>query len=68
MSALTDVATLKQQAIALLLDERQKIDLELEQLGYGKENAPTQKRRGRRPKVTVDVPPDLSCSSESIHQ
>ncbi len=44
------VQELKRQAIDLLLKERAEIDQELERLGYGKENAPTQKRRGRPPK------------------
>jgi hypothetical protein len=44
-----EVNQLRNQAIALLLNERQKIDNELTALGYGKEN-PGAKRRGRKPK------------------
>jgi len=47
MTALEQVAQLKQQAIELLLNEREQIDSELNQLGYGQENAPSGKRRGR---------------------
>ena len=54
MTALEQVAQLKQQAIDLLLNEREHIDSELNQLGYGQENAPTGKRRGRRPKAVIE--------------
>ena len=54
MTALEQVAQLKQQAIELLLNEREHIDSELNQLGYGQENAPTGKRRGRRPKAVIE--------------
>ena len=40
MTVLEQVAQLKQQAIELLLNEREQIDSELNQLGYGQENAP----------------------------
>jgi len=42
------VQNLRNQAIALLLDERGKIDDQLKQLGHNNGNAP--KRRGRKPK------------------
>lgn len=54
MTALEQVAQLKQQAIELLLNEREHIDAELNQLGYGQENAPSGKRRGRRPKAAIE--------------
>ena len=53
MTALEQVAQLKQQAIDMLLNEREHIDSELNQLGYGQENAPSGKRRGRRPKAGI---------------
>lgn len=46
MTALEEVAELKQKAVDILLAERERIDRELSVL---QENAPT-KRRGRRPK------------------
>ncbi len=54
MTALEQVAHLKQQAIELLLSEREQIDSELNQLGYGQENAPSSKRRGRKPKAVIE--------------
>jgi hypothetical protein len=63
MTALEQVAQLKQQAIELLLNEREQIDSELNQLGYGQENAPSGKRRGRRPKnVTEQEVPESAAS------
>jgi hypothetical protein len=55
MTTLEQVAQLKQQAIELLLNERERIDTELNQLGYGQENAPSGKRRGRKPKVVIET-------------
>jgi hypothetical protein len=54
MTALEQVAQLKQQAIEVLLNEREQIDSELNQLGYGQENAPSGKRRGRKPKTVIE--------------
>lgn len=54
MTTLEQVAQLKQQAIDLLLNEREHIDSELNQLGYGQENAPSGKKRGRRPKAAIE--------------
>ena len=63
MSALDKVAQLKQQAIDLLISERERIDAELNQLGYGQENTPTGKRRGRRPKnLTEPEAPEPDAS------
>jgi hypothetical protein len=55
MTALEQVAQLKQQAVELLLREREHIDSELHQLGYGQEKAPSGKRRGRRPKAIIEA-------------
>lgn len=66
MSALTDVQSLKQQAIDLLLNEREQIDAELTQLGYGQENAAPHKKRGPKPKIIpVAVPPPPVSHSET---
>jgi hypothetical protein len=54
METLDKVALLRQQAIDLLLLDREIIDEQLNQLGYGKENAPAQKRRGRKPKQSAE--------------
>jgi hypothetical protein len=53
-SALQEAAELQQQAIELLLYERDAIDKRLAQLGYGQEKAPTGKRRGRKPKILIE--------------
>jgi hypothetical protein len=53
---------LRQEAITLLLKERDAIDVELEALGYGKEKATTFKRRGRPPKTQPIELPDSSRS------
>ena len=54
MTALEQVAQMKQSAIDLLLNEREQIDQELQALGYGQEKAPSGKRRGRRPKGVIE--------------
>ncbi len=68
MTTFERVAQLKQQAIELLLNERERIDSELSQLGYGQEKAPSGKRRGRRPKnLTEPEAPEPDASrSETI--
>lgn len=50
MDVIEQAEELRQRAISLLVEERSRIDAQLNQLGYGQENAPTGKRRGRRPK------------------
>ena len=57
MTAIKQAHDLKQQAIDLLLNEREKIDQELQQLGHGEIKSPS-KRRGRPPKIsgTFDQP------------
>jgi hypothetical protein len=62
MTVFEQVTQLKQQAIDLLLNEREHIDSELNQLGYGQENAPSGKRRGRRPKAVIE-PEDLALAA-----
>ena len=66
MTALEQVAQLKQQAIELLLNEREHIDSELNQLGYGQENAPSGKRRGRPTKNSIPV--DQAAQSDRLQK
>jgi hypothetical protein len=54
MTARETADQLKQQAIDILLKEREAIEAELRALGYGKENGRTMKRRGRPPKLALD--------------
>jgi hypothetical protein len=51
MNAIEHAENLRQQAIAILVKERDEIDARLAQLGHGQEKAPTGKRRGRKPKI-----------------
>jgi hypothetical protein len=64
MTAFEQVAQLKQRAIELLLSERQQIDSELNQLGYGQEKAAT-KRRGRPPNPKVETMQQIEPPSQS---
>jgi hypothetical protein len=51
MNTIEQVASLKKQAIDLLLNEREQIDRELTSLGHGDKKDPAAlKRRGRPPK------------------
>jgi hypothetical protein len=50
MTTLEKVEDLRQQAIGLLLSEREQIDQRLNQLGHGQQKAAPSKRRGRPPK------------------
>jgi hypothetical protein len=52
MTAIEKALELRDQAITILLAEREQIDLQLAQLGYGQEKAPNGKRRGRPAKQT----------------
>lgn len=54
MTYTDQIAQLKQQAITILIEERDRIDTELSLLGHGKEN-PGEKRRGRPPKQPSSV-------------
>jgi hypothetical protein len=54
MNTLEQVQQLKQQAISLLLSERQQIDSELASLGYDAEkNTTPNKKRGRPAKPVI---------------
>jgi hypothetical protein len=64
-SALKEAAELQQQAIAILLSERNAIDQRLAQLGHGQEKAPAQKRRGRPARVN-DSPAQPDSSLEVL--
>ena len=70
MTAREQAEELKQQAIALLLKEREQIDVELKALGYGQEKAALGKRRGRPPKQAPENPiepsPPPSHSENSL--
>ena len=70
MGALSEIQALKQQAIDLLLNERELIDHELKQLGYGQENAPLGKKRGRKSKEqsTLSVVEDLPRPSSHFEK
>lgn len=59
MTAIEQAYALQQQAITLLLAERQKIDDRLAQLGHGDKKSPVA-RRGRPPKQ-----PETSFHSET---
>ena len=61
MTILDQAEELRQQAIGLLLNEREQIDLRLNQLGY--EKAAPGKKRGRPPKLKE--PLDPSCRSST---
>ena len=63
MTTFEQVAQLKQQAVELLLSERERIDAELAILQV--EKTPAQKRRGRPSKVIVSDQPSRTYSSES---
>lgn len=56
MSALEQAEALRQEAISLLLSERQQIDTELEQLGYDGQEKAAFKKRGRPRKADVARP------------
>ena len=62
MTAIEKAQDLQQQAIAVLLAEREQIDAHLAQLGYGQEKA-TSIKRGRPAKVRpllLSVPSDTT--------
>jgi hypothetical protein len=59
MAARDQAEQLRQEAIRLLLEERQAIDQMLSTLGYAQEQkATSQKRRGRPPKVHLISQPE----------
>lgn len=47
MTAIEQAQALQQQAITILLAEREQIDAQLAQLGHGQEKAAPGKKRGR---------------------
>jgi hypothetical protein len=63
MTTMERAEELRQQAISLLIGERDQIEAQLALLGYGQEKAPSGKRRGRRPKnLTEPEAPVLDAS------
>lgn len=67
MTALQEAEDLRQQAIRILISEREEIDTQLARLGYGEIKAPSGKRRGRKPKnaTPAEDPSQPSFRSES---
>jgi hypothetical protein len=63
MTALEKAAELQDEAVNILLAEREQIDARLEQLGYGDKKSPAIKR-GRPRKVIVE--PSLNESSQEV--
>ena len=63
MTALEKAAELQDEAVNILLAEREQIDARLEQLGYGDNKSPAIKR-GRPRKVIVE--PSLNESSQEV--
>ena len=57
------VEALKQQAIEILLTERNEIDTQLDQLGHNK-TAPLLKKRGRPKQLSTVVHSDTTQSGE----
>lgn len=68
MTIIEQAEELRQQAISLLMEERDQIDAQLALLGYGQEKAPSGKRRGRRPKnfTEPEAPEPDASRSETI--
>lgn len=63
MTTLEKAEALRTEAINLLLEERARIDQQLQTLGY--EKAPLGKKRGRPPKQPILAgPSDHSCTTE----
>jgi hypothetical protein len=59
MTAMEQVLELKKRAVEILIAEREQIDAQLDQLGYGKENPAPMKKRGRPTKqLSISVPND----------
>lgn len=65
MNAIDQAESLRQEAIAILVKERDEIDARLIQLGHGQEKAPTGKRRGRKPKIQAEALGQPASHSET---
>jgi hypothetical protein len=59
MTALEQANELQQQAVNILLAEREQIDARLVQLGYGDIKTTSGKRRGRPPLVKEAIIPEV---------
>jgi hypothetical protein len=55
MTALNQALELQNQAIELLLNERNEIDHRLAQLGHGQQKTALPKKRGRKPKLSQQL-------------
>lgn len=66
MTALEQAQALQQQAIEILLTERDAIDARLRQLGHGQEKAALGKKRGRPAKLTESALLSQTGNSESV--
>lgn len=64
MTILEKAEQLRLEAINLLLNERNQIDHQLNQLGYSQEQKSPGKRRGRPPKTQEEVPAPSADRSE----
>jgi hypothetical protein len=62
MNALEQVLELKKRAVDILLAEREQIDAQLDQLGYGKENPAS--KRGPPRKLANNVTSHIIDSKE----
>lgn len=65
MNAIDQAESLRQEAIAILVKERDEIDARLIQLGHGQEKAPLGKKRGRKPKIQAGDPVPPAFHSET---
>lgn len=53
LTVIESAEAMRQQAVALLTKERERIDTLLAQLGDSQEKAPSGKKRGRKPKTAT---------------
>ena len=66
MNALEQADALQQQAIALLLAERQQIDDRLSQLGHGEIKTTLSKKRGRPAKLSQPSLQEMTHASSTL--
>jgi hypothetical protein len=68
MTALEQVEQLTQQAMNILLAEREQIDARLAQLGYGNNKTAPMKKRGRPTKeaISLSARPDTKEQADSL--